>query len=356
MKSEQRIRALIRLGLILNKVQTSDYETYILDSLSQSEGFAFQSLKDACLQSTHRNPWFTVDSVYHAIEGISKMLSEEALNNWVSDYSLINVSPKKVAVILAGNIPAVGFHDFLCVLISGHHFLGKLSSSDSVLLPAISNLLIAIEPAFEPRITFMEGMICGFDAVIATGSNNSSRYFDYYFGKYPNIIRSNRNSIAVLTGNETEIQLKALAEDVFSYFGLGCRNVSLLFVPYSYDFSPMLDVFSKRFDATLYSKYMNNYEYNKALFLINQTPHFDNGSVLLRQDAGFNTPVSVLHYQYYSGLDSVLSSIEINKALIQCVVSDSEHIERSIPFGQTQYPSALDYADGLDTMEFLLSI
>lgn len=356
MKSEQRIRALIRLGLVLRKLQTSDYETYTPDTLSVNERDALDSLKDACLQSVQRNPWFTIENVYHAVDGISRMLTDFALNDWASKYSINKTSPKKVAVILAGNIPAVGFHDFLCVLMSGHHFIGKLSSSDSVLLPAISKLLIAIEPEFNSKIAFTDSKISDFDAVIATGSNNSSRYFDYYFGKYPNIIRSNRNSIAVLTGNETEEQLKDLAEDVFRYFGLGCRNVSMLFVPDSYDFLPMLNNFSKHFDATLYSKYMNNYEYNKALVLINQTPHYDNGSVLLEQNDGFNTPVSVLHYQYYSDFSRVLTTIETHKSLIQCVVSEPGLIKGSISFGQTQYPSVSDYADGVDTMEFLLSI
>lgn len=356
MKPEQRLRAFIRLGSILNKVQVIEDEVYIKDFLTQSERNAFYLLQDSCLTTTYRNAWFTIDSVYQAIDGISKMLSEESLLNWLSNYSLLNESPKKVAVILAGNIPAVGFHDFLCVLMSGHHFIGKLSSADSVLLPAISKLLIAIEPDFEPLISFSEGMISGFDAVIATGSNNSSRYFDHYFGKYPHIIRSNRNSIAVLTGNETENQRMGLADDVFSYFGLGCRNVSLLYVPESYNFSPLLEVFSRRFDASQHSKYMNNYEYNKALFLINQTAHFDNGSVLLKQDTALNTAVSVLNYQYYSDFQTVIMSIEANKSKIQCVVSDFGLIEGSVAFGQTQFPKVSDYADGTDTMKMLLSI
>ena len=261
-----------------------------------------------------------------------------------------------VAVVMAGNVPAVGFHDFLSVLFAGHRFLGKLSSEDNKLMPAIAEVLIALEPVFADAIRFTGETIKGFDAVIATGSNNSSRYFEYYFGKYPHIIRKNRNGVAVLTGRENEEKLRKLSEDIFLYFGLGCRNVAFLYVPFDYDFSLLLKVLSERKELTDNNKYFNNYEYNKAIFLVNNTAHFDTGNLILTEQSQYGSPVSVLHYAYYRDAGSLRNELMLNRDKIQCVVADEGVWDGAVPFGKSQVPMLWEYADNTDTVEFLLSL
>lgn len=257
---------------------------------------------------------------------------------------------------MAGNIPAVGFHDFLSVLMSGHKLIARLSSDDDKLLPAIADILVAIEPEFEELITFEGGKLNGFDAVIATGSDNTARYFEYYFGKYPHVIRKNRNGVAVLNGDESKEDLNCLADDIFLYFGLGCRNVSRIFVPLKYDFQKLLSVIEKRNGILENSKYFNNYEYNKAIYLINKTGHFDSANLLLVQNEQIASPVSVLNYEYYSDLHLLEKTLEAREMEIQCVVSNEGRLKKVIPFGSTQQPKLWDYADGVDTMRFLLKL
>jgi hypothetical protein len=263
---------------------------------------------------------------------------------------------RNIAVIMAGNIPVVGFHDFLTVLMAGHRLKAKMSAEDNKLIPVIADLLIAIEPAFKNMIAFEEGKLSDFDAVIATGSGNTSRYFEYYFGKYPHIIRKNRNGLAVLDGSETPEELAKLADDCFLYFGLGCRNVSKLFVPDGYDFSNMLDVFGKRTAISNNSKYFNNYEYNKAIYLINNTPHLDASNLLMVEDEAFASPVSVLYFSFYEDVQELNKVLKMRADEIQCVVSGIDQLDEAIPPGRSQYPQLWDYADGADTMEFLLSV
>jgi hypothetical protein len=262
---------------------------------------------------------------------------------------------RTVAVVMAGNIPAVGFHDLLCVLISGNRLMARLSSNDKQLLPAICDMLVGIEPGFADRFSFTEEQISGFDAVIATGSNNTARYFNYYFGKYPHIIRKNRNGVAVLTGNETEKELKALGEDIFTYFGLGCRNVSKLFIPDGYDVKILLDALQVFEKAGDHHKYHNNYDYNKSIYLVNGDDHFDNGFLLLKEDASIASPVSVVYFERYSAIGKLNDLINGNLEDIQCVVSTDRKIHGAIPPGTTQHPKLWDYADGVDTMKFLVS-
>jgi hypothetical protein len=307
--------------------------------------------------SCQHNRWFTTENVLAAINSIALSLTEDKLKKWLQPYgeSLSSEPKNKIAVIMAGNIPAVGFHDFLCVLASGNIFVGKLSSQDKFLLPAIAEELITINPSWKNDIIFTEEILKGFDKVIATGSDNSSRYFEYYFGKYPHIIRKNRNSIAILKGNESPEDLQLLADDIFLYFGLGCRNVTKIFVPENFDFGKLKKAFMNYRDRLYnHNKFMNNYEYQKSIFLINNIPHVDFEYCLLKEDVSNHSPIGVIHYQYYKSPDEVLEIIENTKDQIQCIVSKDNSIDLSFPFGQSQKPELWDYADGVDTLKFLL--
>jgi hypothetical protein len=249
----------------------------------------------------------------------------------------------------------VGFHDFLSVLISGHHVLVKTSSNDQHLLPFLANYLIAVEPDLKNKIKFVEGKLEDFDAVIATGSNNTARYFEYYFKDKPSIIRKSRNSVAVLNGQETTVQLVALGDDIFRYFGLGCRNVSKLFVPKGYDFTAFFEAIFEYQDVINYEKYANNYDYNKAVFLMSNFKLLDNGFLTIKEDSSHASPISSVFYEYYDNLKEVENRLSADQDSIQCVVS-TNLVKNSIPFGTTQKPKLWDYADGIDTLEFLLRI
>lgn len=307
-------------------------------------------LQSAIMQAQNENSWFTPESIHLALISVRKHLEQENLVNWLSKYNLTNVMPKRVAVVAAGNIPLVGFHDFLCVLISGHTLQIKLSSKDSVLLKHLSDVLINLEPRFSDRITFAD-QIKNFDAVIATGSDNSSRYFQYYFGKYPHIIRKNRTSSAILTGKETADELQALGKDVFSYFGLGCRNVSKLYVPSDYDITKLLDHWSVYKDVLLHHKYNNNYDYQKSILLINKDAFFDSGFVMLQESMRLVSPISVVYYERYKDEGDLALKLTSVKEKIQCVVGNQK--PATVPFGQAQSPQLWDYADQIDTLKFL---
>jgi len=297
------------------------------------------------------NPWFTPENVRLSINSIANELTEENLIHWTNSYPQLRdkTNPLTVGVIMAGNIPLVGFHDFLCALITGNKLLAKTSSKDSELLKYISSILCDINPDFKNKIVFTDETLKGFDVVIATGSDNSSRYFEYYFGKYPNIIRKNRNSIAILEGNESEADLEALGTDIFSYFGLGCRNVSKIYLPEGYDLS-VLDKSWKSFSGCIsHQKYANNYDFNKAVYIVNKEKFYDTGYLLLKEERKLSSPVSVLHYEYYKSMNDVLKQTELMKENIQCIVG-----KHNIQFGKAQSPHLWDYADGIDTIEFLL--
>lgn len=354
MEPEKRIRAFIRLGSALREVFGGGKASF-----TPAERAKMELMRKEADEAAFYNAWFTKDFVYRALLALGESMREERLRKWLSAYDFAPEAifqPKTVGVVMAGNVPAVGFHDFLSVLMSGHRILARLSSDDKKLLPAVAEVLIAIAPEFSNYITFTEGQLKAFDAIIATGSNNTSRYFEYYFGKYPNIIRKNRNGIAALTGNETEEQLKALAEDVFLYFGLGCRNVAKLFVPENYAFEPLLKVFDEWKQVNENHKYFNNYEYNKAIFLVNGRTHFDTGNLLIVEDDKFASPVSVLHYDYYSSPVALRNYLMVNNALIQCVVSEADFIKNTVSMGKSQSPELWNYADGVDTMAFLLRL
>jgi hypothetical protein len=253
---------------------------------------------------------------------------------------------------MAGNIPLVGFHDFLSVLISGHFLLAKLSSDDDVLMRKLANMLVAIEPAFANNFEFVD-LLKEADAIIATGSDNTARYFEYYFSKRPHIIRKNRTSVGILTGHEETEDLRNLGEDIFRYYGLGCRNVSKVFVPEGYTFDKLFEANEHRQNILEHHKYHNNYDYNKSILLVNREPHFDNGFLLITPSQQLVSPISVLFYETFSSLHDLRAKLTAVKDKLQCVVSAHGWLEGSIPFGQAQCPMVWDYADGVDTLNFL---
>ena len=312
--------------------------------------------QEAVEKAEQQNAWFTQENILFALKQWSSLLTMENLVQWLSNYNLSTENaPKTVGVVMAGNIPMVGFHDFLCVLLSGNKVLAKLSSNDKVLLPFLTQYLVQQEPLLKDRIMFTEGKFEVFDAVIATGSNNTGRYFEYYFGKKPNIIRKNRNSVALLTGHESKEQLTALGEDIFRYFGLGCRNVSKIFVPSNYDFDPLFNALYAFKDTIYHHKYANNYDYNKAVYLMSDFKILDNGFLILKEDESFSSPIATLFYSPYDSERDLRQQLYEQRELIQCIVSHGK-TKNDIPFGQTQKPVLYDYADGIDTMDFLLKI
>jgi hypothetical protein len=304
--------------------------------------------------SQSHNGWYTEDQVLFAIHSWAKALTSENLDKWLGEYDLTSSGGKTIGLILAGNIPLVGFHDFLSVLITGHNLRVKLSSNDQHLLPFLGKYLIAVEPELESRITFAEGKLEGFDAVIATGSNNTARYFEYYFKDKPSIIRKNRNSVALLTGNETKEQLVGLGEDIFRYFGLGCRNVSKIFVPKEYDFKLFFEAIYEYRDVIYYEKYANNYDYNKAVFLMSNYKILDNEFLTLKEDTGYASPISSVFYEYYDTIDAAERKLAEDRELLQCIVGNRDIA--TVAFGQTQQPALWDYADDVDTIAFLSKI
>lgn len=309
--------------------------------------------KDTITNAHHHNGWFTKENLIYALESWSYALSATNLKHWLSRYDLSQNSNKRVALVLAGNIPLVGFHDLLAVLVTGNTALVKLSSNDTLLIPLLVEYLIHNNPEFEGKVVFTKDRLTDFDAVIATGSNNTARYFEYYFGKKPNIIRKNRNSVAVLTGNETKEQLTGLADDIFRYYGLGCRSVSKLFVPKGYDFDSFFKAQIGYSHIIRQHKYANNYDYNKAVYLMSEFKFLDNGFLMVKEDTSYASPIATVFYEEYETQDDVNSKIVADKEHIQCVVSKGLFADE-VSFGKTQTPELWDYADGVDTVEFLL--
>ena len=345
-------KCFIELGRFLSQFS---FENYTKNETVLHNDLYFDGFADLIQLSQSHNGWFTPEQVCFSVQSWANALTEENLNKWLSNYNLQEVKPKTVGLILAGNIPLVGFHDFLSVLISGHNVLVKTSSNDQHLIKFLAKYLITVNPEIESHITFTDGKLENFDAVIATGSNNTARYFEFYFKDKPSIIRKNRNSVAVLTGNETKEELINLGEDIFRYFGLGCRNVSKLFVPNGYDFKNFFEAIYEYKDVIYYEKYSNNYDYNKAVFLMSNFKLLDNEFLTLKEDSSFASPISSVFYEYYDDIEVLQSQLKNDAEQIQCIVSKNS-IENSIPFGKTQKPELWDYADNVDTIAFLLSI
>lgn len=308
--------------------------------------------QEAKSKASRENGWFTPEFIDIAVQNIvSRFLQKNILEEWTSQLpdDLPEEKVKTVGIVMAGNIPLVGFHDFLSVFACGHKAIIKLSARDKELIKHLVEKLIEWEPLLEGYIRFEE-MLKGCDAYIATGSNNSSRYFDYYFGKYPHIIRKNRTSVAILTGNETAEELDLLSDDVFQYFGLGCRNVTKLYVPEAYDFIPLLEAFKKYNHLADHHKFKNNYDYNLALHILNKKFYMTNGSILLVESPSVFSPISQLNYEYYKNADDLMKALADSEE-IQCITGKGY-----IPFGSAQCPAITDYADGADTLAFLKNL
>jgi len=335
----QRINAFIKLGqYIANALHEEEIEEWIADANS-------------------KNNWFTPQNVKTSLLAISdEYLNENSLTGWTNKYAE-PANVKKVGVVMAGNIPAVGFHDALCVLISGHILLAKPASDDQILIRYLLQKLVEIEPDFAEYIQFVERLNDA-DAYVATGSDNTARYFHYYFSKKPHIIRKNRTSVAVLGGEESVEELTALGQDIFQYYGLGCRNVSKLFVPAGYDFTKFYESIESFSSLGLnHHKYFNNYEYNKSILLVNRVLHFDNGFLILTESKALVSAISVVHFEYYNSIEEVKPILQEVEEKIQCIVAKPElGIENTIEFGLAQKPSISDYADSVDTMMFLASL
>ena len=360
MELKTRIEAFDQLGsylrlLLANDMNALSKETLTLWSPEVEKMIKIQDdLLDYFEHSHHYNGWFTQEFVRMALQDWAEALQKDKLESWLNPYQFKeNLEQKRVGVVMAGNLPLVGFHDYLSVLLSGHQLVAKLSSDDSHLLPLLNKILAIINPDLAAQACFTKAQLKNFDAVIATGSNNTARYFEYYFSKYPHIIRKNRNGIAVIDGRETEEELLALSKDIMSYFGLGCRSISKLYIPKGYE----LKLLFKAMEAYQYfenhSKYYNNYEYNKAIYLVNKEMHRDNGFLLMKEDSSFASPISVLYYEEYSSLSELNDFLKLKKDQIQCVIG---HSDEYLDFGQGQYPALNDYADGVDTMAFLVGL
>ncbi len=348
---DERVLSFIKLGEKIEKVLNAGSE----ESLSQAESELFNALKRA----SAANPWFTEENCRCALNNISCMIKESNLKKWLEAYKIPdNKSPITIAVIMAGNIPVVGFHDMLCVLISGNRFTGKMASSDDLLPKALAGVLVEIENRWEEFIKFEDSIIKDFDAVIATGSDNSSRYFDFYFGKYPNIIRKNRTSLAVLFGEESHDEIEALGDDIFWYFGLGCRNVTQIFVPENFNIKELFPAWAKWQAVVNHNKYANNYEYYKSIFLVNGENHFDTGYLLIKPDDKPVSPIGVLHYKFYNSQDDLNAHILKYKDVIQCVSTNVKMNIQGVsvvPLGKAQMPFLWDYPDRIDTLSTILS-
>ena len=344
---------------------------YTLKHLFQTRLHAFQELSkqiilllesggfDAVIkQQSIENKWFTKENCRFALIALATMMEEQNCETFYQKYHPYFQeahASQKIAVISAGNIPCAAFHDFFCILVSGNQFIGKLSSQDALLLPFLTKILVKIEPAFAEKIAFVE-KLPKFDKIIATGSNNSARYFEYYFKGLPMLLRKNRNSIAILNGNETEEDLRNLAVDIFRYFGLGCRSVSKIFVPKYYNFTRVLEILQEETISLLpYSGYVNNYEYHRAIYALNQIDFYDGSSFLLLQNSSFTSPISVIYYEKYEKMSELSKKIQLSGNEIQCVVSNDYAIEKRIPFGKTQYPSLFDYPNNEDILLFCIS-
>ena len=352
MDLETKKNVFVTLGRFLNQFAENNSNKDL--SVPHTELF-YEEFEQLIQLSQSHNGWYTPEQVYFSIQSWAKALTQENLDQWTSSYDFTTTESKTIALILAGNIPLVGFHDFISVLVSGHNVLVKTSSDDQHLLPFLAKYLITVEPQLANKITFIEGKLEGFDAVIATGSNNTARYFEYYFKDKPSIIRKNRNSVAVLNGQETKEQLIALGEDIFRYFGLGCRNVSKLFVPKGYSFDAFFEAIFEYQEVIHYEKYANNYDYNKAVFLMSNYKLLDNGFLTLKEDSSHASPISSVFYEYYDSLTEIEKRLESEAETIQCIVSNNL-VQNSIPFGQTQRPQLWDYADHVDTISFSLTI
>ena len=349
MNLEERLDSFVRLGDFISGIVSENND---LDDDSVSEF-------DRVLRESYiKNNWFIQDNLLYSLKALSKNLNREDIESWILPYKIESEfsSEKRVLIVMAGNIPLVGFHDLISTLIFGCHAVVKLSSSDDVLLPYLWSVICKIDPRWRSRLTYINDLDDRkFDAIIAAGSDTSSRYFEYYFRDIPRLIRGNRNSISVLTGNETDKELDGLSKDIFLYFGLGCRSVSKLFLPDRYDKDKLFNSFYKYKHLAGHKKYMNNYDYNRSVFMMGKHKFLENGFCILREHDALTSPVSVIHFERYHELEDVYDYVNINSSLLQCVVGKDSAIKNAVPFGSSQDPELWSYADEIDTIDFLKS-
>lgn len=346
-----RVEALVQLGRVMGHIGRGEAWPGHASGLSGPE---YMELDRHVREAGIANGWATEENVRYAFSAWAQALGAEEVGRWVSAYPDLQRAhgrSMRVGVILAGNVPLVGLHDVLCVWLSGHTAHIKCSSQEPALIPALMNVLGRFEPDTADRVAFMSGKLGDVDAIIATGSDNTLRYFEYYFGHLPRLVRGSRVSVAVLDGSETEAELQALGEDVFRYFGLGCRNVTKLYVPQDFDLDRIFGAFFQWKDIILHNKYANNYEYARALWLLDGVHFLENGFLLLREERSLPSAVATLHYERYADRSAVDAELERRAGEVQCVVG-----HHAVPFGQAQHPGPGDYADGVDTLRFLLEL
>jgi hypothetical protein len=378
-----RIEAFAKLGEYLRERLPGPGEIPLSPGIKDGNIYPDPELEKVTQEAEAANPWFIPSFIRHALAETGRLLERKNLEEWTGRYPRERfepLHPRVVGTVLAGNIPLAGFHDFLSILVSGNRFRGKLSGKDDKLLPFLAAKLVAFEPRLEPFLHFEESRLGRIDAMIATGSNNSFRYFEYYFGKYPHIFRRNRNAAALLDGTETKEELEALADDVFLYFGMGCRNVAKLYVPEGYDFDGLFRKMEKYLPLIDHHKYANNYLYQRTVFLMNRVEHLDSGFLLVRPERALASPAATLHYETWAGDPHLPPGLQEQAGSIQCIAgrgtggSNTEGVGvsnalgvgvsnalgagilRMVPFGRTQYPELWDYADDVDTLKFLLNL
>jgi len=343
MNINRRIQLISDIGEFLKNYLDENYDNNNDDKLVE--------FKDVITKAQSKNPWFTDANIKVNLTYWSKKLTKHNLNKWLSKYNLNNTSRKNIAIIMAGNIPLVGFHDFICVFLSGHNSIIKLSNNDSCIIPFLTDLM----KLPSERIVYSDSFLKDYDGVIATGSDNTSRYFDYYFKNKRSIIRKNRNSIAILNGEESDDDLKSLSQDIFTYFGLGCRNVSKLYVPKNYNFDLFFNSIFCYKELINNHKYANNYDYNKAIYLMSEYKFLDNGFFIVKEGNEMHSPISTINFEYYDNVSILKEKIYLEDDNIQCIVSNIE-FKGKVNFGETQNPSLNQYADNIDVMRFLLTI
>ena len=345
MNINSRIKLLSKLGRF--------FSDYLKKNNNEFDEIIFRNVDKKIEEVKHQNSFFDLDNIKNCFAYWAQKLDEKNLKKLEPNCKIEN--SKNILIIMAGNIPLVGFHDFLCVFISGHKSIIKKSSKDSVLYNLIFKILLSWEPKFENCFTIVERVNLEIDAVIATGSNTSTHFFEKYFKKYPKIIRRNRNSVAILKGNESQDDLKKLMKDIFLYYGLGCRSVSKIFIPMDYNLDRIFKASIDWKKILNNNSYYNNYIYNKSLFLLNGEKFYDNGLVILKESKKLGSPISVLYYEKYESLDKLKKYLDASQDKLQCVVSNNL-VKNSTKFGMTQSPSLLEFADNINTVDFLLKV
>lgn len=342
MTLEERTGAFVDLGILIH------------DALSGSPATASSKRLGELitLQRLH-NKWFTPVNVRMALEAVGKMLVREKMDQWLSSYTIpeINHTPVTVALVMAGNVPLVGFHDLMAVLVTGNRALVKTSSKDPELIREISGILTGLNTGFSDLIGFTDGYLKDYDAVIATGSDNSARYFEYNFGSNHHLFRKNRTSISIVDSGITPEEISSLGRDIFSYFGLGCRNISKIFIPRDFDLSRLIPVWQGYSHLNDHPSWKNNYIYNRAIFMVNGEQFTDGGFFLLKEDKKLVSPPSVVYYQHYDRAVDIEKIVSLHSGKIQCITGKGY-----IAFGDAQQPDPWDYADNVDTIKFLLSL